>query len=555
MIDDRAALAGELSLPADVPQHVLAAAAYRRLEAAMLSRLRGAFALVVWDLRRRDGLLAVDQLGARSLFYRRSGGSIVFATDIRELLPLLPTAPPPSERALVRWLVDGSLDPAETLFEGVFRVPGGHLLPLGSEIGGPEPYWRPSYQGSAAAEQDAVHVVRASLERAVARASDRSERNGVLLSGGLDSTAVAAVAGAMGKRLVAYSVVFPEHPATDESGHVSDRVRALGLESRRIAFRGGGALAAALRHIETWKLPPATPNLFFHEPLLRLARGDGVQTMLDGQGGDELFGASPYLLADRLRSGRLFDARRLARTLLGPANARAGLNQYAVRGALPASLHRSLRAVARKRRAPWWLTGEAAELYGPFSPRREWKDASGPRWWAYLADLVTRGRERAGVHDALRQMLADSGLRGAHPLLEDVDLIETVIGLPPELAFDERLDRPLLRAALADLVPDAIRLREEKSYFNEVLGDAVHRFDETPLRRLLDGSAEIRRYVNGDVFEALQAVPLERRGRRETFLLWRFATVESWLRAQRDPAFVRDALSTWSLAEPRFEVV
>ena len=141
VIDDRASVAGELSLPPDAPQHVLAAVAYTRLHAKMLSRLRGAFALVVWDQRRRDGILAVDQLGARSLVYRRGAASLLFATDVRELLPLLETAPPPSEGALVRWLVEGVQMPEETLLSGIERLPGGHLLHLGGGMPRRERYW------------------------------------------------------------------------------------------------------------------------------------------------------------------------------------------------------------------------------------------------------------------------------------------------------------------------------------------------------------------------------------------------------------------------------
>lgn len=555
LIDDRAALAGELGLPPSTAQHVLVAAGFRRWGATLLRRLRGAYALLIWEVAPRRGLLAVDHVGARSVFYSQSRSELAFAADVRELLPLLDATPSPSERALVRWLVDGAGDPGETLLAGIRRLPGGHLLRLGGSGREPEPYWRPHYEPPRRlSEAEAAQELGAALGRAAARTCERAGPNGVLLSGGLDSAAVAAAALAAGERLVAYSVVFPEHPMTDESGHVAERARALGVESRRVAFRRGSALAAALRHIETWELPPATPNLFFHEPLLQLARADGIETLLDGQGGDELFGPSPYLLADRLRRGRLLDARRLAEMLLGPAHAGVAMRRYAVKGALPAWLHRTLRARAPGRYGPCWLTEAGRVLYDGGRTPWAWKDASGPRWWAYSADLVTVARERAGVHDALRQMFSDAGLHGAHPLLEDVDLIETVLSLPPELAFHDRLDRPVLRSVLADLLPDAV-LREDKSYFNAVLADAVHDVDEEPLRRLLHEDAEITRYVDAGVFVRLLAMPEERRGRRETFLLWRLASVECWLRTQRDPGFARTALETWGLPEPRFEIL
>lgn len=561
-LDDRRELAGALGRsPAD-SQHELAAAAYRRWSFEGLARLRGSFALLLWDTARSHGLLAVDQLGAGGIVYRRTPGALAFATELRELLPHLDRAPDPSEPELVRWLVDGSRGRDETFLAGVSRLPGGHLLRLGEEAAVPEPYWRPRFGGEPRlGRPEAARALRAALERATVRACERQPPSGILLSGGLDSTSVAAVARAAGRDLVAYTAVFPDHPSTDESELVAERTRLLGLPSAQVAFRRGGTLAAGLRYLETWKLPPASPNLFFHEPLLQLARSEGIATMLDGQGGDELFGESRYLIADRLRSGRWLEAARLARMHLGPENAsnrsakRHVRREIALKGLLPAGVHRWARDRRPERYAPWWLTDEGSRLYAGGSSPWAWKDARGPRWWSYLADVVAAGRERAGVHEFLRHMFVDAGLRGAHPLLEDVDLVEATLALPPAYGFHERLSRPLLREAMADLLPDRISLREEKSYFNAVLADAVHVVDEPALRRLLGPEAELRRFVRADVFDRLRGIPEAQRGRRETLLLWRFATAECWLQAHANPSFPDEALRSWGLAEPRFELI
>jgi asparagine synthase (glutamine-hydrolysing) len=528
----------------------------------MPARLRGSFALLIWDSGRRRGLIAVDQLGAGSVVYRGSAGDLAFATELRDLVPLLDATPPPDERALVRWLVDGTREPDRTLVADIRRLPGGHLLRLGPAAHRREMYWRPSRTNARPlARPDAARTLRADLRRAVVRGCDRAQPNGILLSGGLDSTAVAAFARSAEVPLVAYSAVFPEHPAADESALVAERAALLGLPTGRVSFRSGGTLAATLRYLDTWKLPPASPNLFFHEPLLRLARREGIATMMDGQGGDELFGASPYLAADLLRSGRVASARRLTRVLLAgdetriPDAARHIFREVALKGALPAWLHRSLRRYVAHRYAPTWLTNAGMELYAGGPSRWSWKETGGPRWWAYLADVVTRGRERGGVHDFLRHMLADAGLAGSHPLLEDVDLVKGVLMFPPALAFDRRFDRPLLRDALDGLLPDPIRLRTEKSFFNDVLGDAVHTRDDAVIRRLLCPEAELGRYVRVETFDRLRAVPRGRRGRGATWLLWRLAAAECWLRGQGAPGFAREALETWDLPEPRYDLL
>lgn len=555
LVDDRVALARELALAPASAQHVLVAAGYRRWGAELVQRLRGAFTLLVWDGRQHRGLLAVDQLGARSLFYCRTGRFLAFAADVRELLPLLAATPPPSERAVVRWLVDGVHEPHETLLAGVERLPGGHLLRIGRVPAPPERYWRPLYRTPPRVDFDAAAgAVRSGLARAVTRACQRRPPIGVLLSGGIDSSAVAAFARASAEQLVAYSALFPNHAATDESALIAARARALGLPAGSIAFRRGGAMPATLRYLDAWRLPPASPNLFFHELLLDLAREEGMESMLDGQGGDELFGLSPFLATDRLLRGRLREVDRLLHIGIDSRSGRSAARRAAFRGivlkgAVPSRLHRLGRGLRRQRRNPVWLTDVGAKLYAGGRSSWEWKAIPGPRWWAYLADTVTVARERAGVHDFLRHAFARSGLVGAHPLLEDVDLVETVLALPPEHAWHERHDRPVLREAVRGLLPDPIRFRPDKSFFDDVLAFAVRVEDAAAADGLLSGRTEVSRYVRPELFAQLRATRESTQGRRGTWLLWRLATLECWLRMQADADFAQRASTTSSLVE------
>jgi len=88
-----------------------------------------------------------------------------------------------------------------------------------------------------------------------------------------------------------------------------------------------------------------------------------------------------------------------------------------------------------------------------------------------------------------------------------------------------------------------------------VLADAVHVEDEAAVKRLLAPGAEIRRYVRGELFDRLRGIAPARRGRGETWLLWRLTVAESWLRMQQAPEFPLDALETWGLSEPDVELV
>ena len=103
----------------------------------------------------------------------------------------------------------------------------------------------------------------------------------------------------------------------DERQLIETLARELALDSRRLPGGEGAILDAAIEYLRAAELPPSSPNLLFWMPLLRAAAGEGVAVMLDGEGGDELFGQPRYLLADRVRAGRPLAAWRLARRFPG----------------------------------------------------------------------------------------------------------------------------------------------------------------------------------------------------------------------------------------------
>jgi asparagine synthetase B (glutamine-hydrolysing) len=189
-----------------------------------------------------------------------------------------------------------------------------------------------------------------------------------------------------------------------------------------------------------------------------------------------------------------------------------------------------------RRYAPHWLTPMAAVAYLEQRDKWAWKRRSGPRWWAFLADLLTTWREETGAHDFFRQRSVLAGLETRHPLSDDLDLIELVLRLPPEHAFDAHLTRPLLRAALAGKLPEQIRLRSDKSEFSALLVGALTGPDSSIVSSLLTASdAAIREYVDPGRVRLLLETSRERRNFLWAQQVWRFATTESWLRAQEDP--------------------
>lgn len=524
---NRAELAVELGLTEEVGEAALLARGYAALGAELLPRLRGDFVMLLWDQARRQGLVARDQLGGRALFLHRLDRGIAFASEVRNLTRLLPRRPAPDPEAVTRWFVPSLMAEGRTLFEGVEALGPATCLPLREGEPRASRYWTPRYREPRAlsAEETGVEVL-AALRRAVSRRLGSGDATAVLLSGGIDSGSVAGVAtaeraaGAPPAR--SYSVVLPGYPALDEGPLIRSIAAGLGLRATGLELRSGGLLGGALPFIEAWELPPITTTLFFLHPLLQRAGSDGVRVLLDGEGGDSVFWLSPTLVGERLRRGRLLAAWSLA----------GRFPEYGSATTWRTRLYR-LRKLARHRlpspAAPMWLAAGALDGAEPASRIPPW---GGPAWWMTHVDGIL-GVGSQLMHDLSRRHAALSGIEPRHPLL-DVDLIELALSLPPELAFDRRYNRPILRQAVAGLLPDAVRLWPYKSHFDPVLIDGLRADLPAIERLLLAPRAEVGAYVERRRLEEhFASPPADVDALREwSKQIWFLTTIECWLRQQ-----------------------
>ena len=233
-----------------------------------------------------------------------------------------------------------------------------------------------------------------------------------------------------------------------------------------------------------------------------------------------------YLLADRLRQGRLVSAVALARRYADETGiARGLLRFYGLKDAIPYHVHR-----LRAERRPEWLREDVRRMLPLETAGFAWKAQRGPRWLAERRDLLTGQRERGGVHDYLRHRAVMAGTVAAHPFLDDLDLVEVALSLPPEHGFRPDPDRPALREAMRGELPEEVRLRVGKSYFNHLFEGGLAGPDARALEELLGPSAEIAVYVRPTLLSELVATPTNRRGGRWAWTAWRLAVVECWLR-------------------------
>ena len=521
----------------------LLAVAYGRWGGGLLERLRGDFVLLIWDAERGQGLLARDQLGARPCFLHDSGRGLCFASEIRQLLALLPRRPAPDPAGVAHWVAASSRPGPQTLYAGIRRLQPGGVVMLDAHGSREERYWIPRFEEPLrVSDGELAERVRDGLNLAVARRLDPDGKTGVLMSGGLDSSSVAAVCAQQANgSLYACSATFPEHPAADEAELIGELRTTLGLPGIDIEVRPGGLLASALESLVAWQMPLLGWGDFWTLALMRAAASQGVSTVLDGDGGDELLGPRTYLLADRMRAGEPRRALALAYELPGantnpPRREIARMfGSLALLGALPYRLHDAINGPLARGQAPsWMLPGAVKDLVSSDDPLR-WKRLEGPRWWAQAAYGLTCGIEEAGVFEHQRRRAALAGVEARHPLL-DLDLVQLGLRQPPLATFDPRFSRPVLRESMAGLLPDAVRLRPGKARFESLIVDCLTGPDGAIVRRLLSGrDSELGAYVDpGALRKTLfdNDRELKERPFRWMWHVWRLLTAECWLRAQ-----------------------
>ncbi|HLX20729.1 MAG TPA: asparagine synthase-related protein [Gaiellaceae bacterium] len=563
-LDDLEAIARDLEMTSAPPERIVVAG-YQRWGDSFFRRLRGMFLLVVWDPARGATLVVTDHLGCRSPYVMRASGKLYVATDTAVLRRLTPMALAPDPVSLVHWLVSDVPAVDRSLFAGAERPLGGTYLTIDRSGIRTTTYWLPRFEEPLRIGVDeAAEILWEALRTSVRRRLTGVERPGIIMSGGVDSTAVAAAATTLdGEPPAAYSAVFPGH-RVDESARIDAVVDSLDLSSVQAALDPVGAFALSLDYLDRWSLPGTGAGYMIEYPLLAEAAADGVTTVLDGQGGDELFALSGFLIADRVAQGRLLSSLRLTRGLPG-ARGRSRRQlltawQYYVQGGLaPYRLHAALKERRAVRSARWpWLTGPSRDLLAATDESLEWKrDREAPRWWTHKAYLLTRGREDVRITDYLRERAAIAGLEAAPPLL-DVDLVETALRIPPEVEFDPDLDRPLIRRATNGLLPDPVRLSVAKSNLAPFYVETAAGRDLPAMRAVLTASdLRIGRFVDEQAIGALVAGPPAASGWpawRWQCDLWRLSTVECWLRHLENPSSVAALLDGISLERPSWRI-
>jgi asparagine synthase (glutamine-hydrolysing) len=454
--------------------------------------LRGMFAFALWDSRRRRLVLARDRMGEKPLYLYESDRGLVFASEMKALIAsgLVPFELDPN--AIDLYFHYQYVPEPMTPLKGVRKLDAAHLLTVDTDPWRVEErcYWR--MEDAPPIDGDPATLIREQLETVSELVIRSDVPVGVALSGGLDSSAIAALAqkkypGTMH----AFSVGYPGAPENDERADARRLANCLGMPFHDVELDTASMVEFFPELVLMRDDPIADVSGYGYYAVSKLAREHGVPVLLQGQGGDELFWGYPWLAEAARESKRKYalrDQRALAALphYLGISLPRGGSRYEFAQWALTFAGLRPGWQSFRRDRASEAEQFVFYDLVSDFAIAKETtrnvysklfcEQLNGSR----VGELFTFAHPWPNVDVTVTRLICDTYLRENGvtqgdrlsmassielrlPLL-DHRFVETVIGLRKTQSDVSRPPKDWLKASLSGLLPDWVMKRRKRGF-------------------------------------------------------------------------------------------
>jgi len=518
---------------------------YEEYGEACVSRLRGMFAFAIWDRRKRRLFIARDRLGIKPLYYHFDGRTLLFGSEIKTILAYPGIETEFNRGTLAEYLAFGYISGQETMYAGIRKLLPGHTLSI--EEGGPpriSPYWDLDVKADEDGRPRSHYVdqYRQRLEFCVSSHLMSDVPLGVFLSGGLDSSAVAALTTKIRKEPIETFAVGYGEDAFSElpfARRVADHIKSKHHEVRLSREEFFQELPRLIWHEDEPIVWPSSVSLYF---VARLAR-ERVTVVLTGEGSDEtLAGYTRYawtLLNSRIDS--------FYRTLT-PSFLREMVRNGIDAGPLGAAMHRKLEHTFLVRNGASWPSFYFDNFYSAFSAEEQdelltantkaaagdayagsmtyWNQSSGHLLHRLLyTDIKTYLVELLMKQD---QMSMAASVESRVPFL-DHELVEFTASIPAKYTTKGLAGKFILKSAVEDLLPGEIVYRQKMGFPTPwaywLAGAQLDQLE----RMLLEPRTLERGFFKPDVLKQMFA---EHRARRRDHgnRIWRLLNLELWQR-------------------------
>ena len=514
-----------------------------------VKHLRGMFAFAIWDRRRKSLFVARDRLGIKPFYYRYDGKTLLFGSEIKTILSYPGVRAEFNTGVLAEYLAFGYLAGSHTMFAGIEKLPPGHTLEV--DAAGQvkiECYWDLTVpvDEEVRPREYYVNTYRELLEACVSSHLMSDVPLGVFLSGGLDSSAVAALTTKIRREPIETFAVGYGEEAFSELPYARQMAQHIGSRHHEVLLNREeffAALPALIWHEDEPIVWPSSVSLYF---VARLAR-ERVKVVLTGEGSDETLGGYTRY-AWTLANSRMDGVYRS----LTPAFSRQWIRDGIGSGVLPSGLRRKLEHTFLGRDGASWPSFYFDNFYSAFSaaeqgelltPRaRElsgdayagsmayWDKSSGDLLHRLLyTDIRTYMVELLMKQD---QMSMAASIESRVPFLDHV-LVEFTARIPAQYSIQGLSGKHILKSAVEDLLPDSIVHRRKMGFPTPwAYWLAGPQLDDLETMLLEPRTLE-RGLIKRDAVQKLFAE--HRAGRRDNGdRIWRLLNLETWQRVFLD---------------------
>ena len=485
---------------------------YEEYGADFVEHLNGMFAIALWDIRKRKLIIVRDRFGEKPLYYGVFDDKLIFASEAKVLLSNPNIKPELNLEALENYLSFDYVPAPLSIYKGIKKLPAAHRLILENGKFSTDRYWNLSFQknGTYSVEEESEKL-RELLADSVNMRMISDVPLGVLLSGGIDSSTVAAFAQqSSSKKIKTFSIGF-EEDSFDESKYAREVARHLGTEHFEDKLSVGKA-ANLITEIGKWLDEPLSDGSILPTFLLSRFVRDHVTVALGGDGGDEIFAGYPMYYAHKL--ARVYDSI--------PRFVRSGLIEPIVRN-LPVSTNNLSFDYKAKRfvsAANYDTITRHHAWFGSFSPdQKEHLLASRDNYLTREQnDIYRRAEELLKNCDAENQIermqFLDMNFYLAEDILTKVDrasmavslevrapfldhhIAEFAAGLPADYKLRGSTTKYILKKAVENLLPKSIAKRPKKGF-----GIPIAEWLKTSLNPLMHDLLSSDRILRQNLFD------------------------------------------------------
>ncbi|MBK5105751.1 MAG: hypothetical protein JJE42_16005 [Burkholderiales bacterium] len=447
-----------------------------------LSHIDGDFALVIWDARQRTAFCARDRFGNKPFNYHWQGSTLVFASELHPILAL-----PWVSRALNEGIVADYLNQEwhsreETPWKGIRRLVAAHWAEFGADGMRSGEYWRPEFHAPLRYCDDDEYVAhyRELFTDTVRRLSRSQRKLAIEVSGGLDSSAIFAVAGQLRREqclpapaLAGYTLAFDDDPDANDL----DYARAVGAQVG-IPVHEVNPAKKPLSWYRDWSRHyrefPGYPNGVMGADIRELARAQECAALLVGVGGNEWLGGSRDYYAEELASGKwrnVYACLRADSCDVGALNAGRLLARHGIVPLLPAFakdilrrmranyarhpggiqlwLSPKMRRIASQRREELAVSHEGVR-FGRTGQRRQYE--------------MMLGAYSVAARESEERLAASLGMELRWPFWSTA-MVQFSFSTPERLRRRGEADRVLHRRAMTGLLPALVLERKVQADF------------------------------------------------------------------------------------------